>query len=46
VTAEDVWTFNRNTLDQAIKLVPGVSSTLDVNGRRNEHDVSVRGFGR
>ena len=46
VTPEDIWSFNRNTLDQAIKLVPGVSSTLDVNGRRNEHDVSVRGFGR
>jgi len=48
VTPEDIWTFNRNTLDQAIKLVPGVSSTLmgGDQGRRNEHDVSVRGFGR
>src|SRR5262245_65306985 len=46
VTPEDIWTFNRNTLDQAIKLIPGVSSTLDANGRRNEQDVSVRGFGR
>ena len=24
-----MWTFNRNTLDEAIKLVPGVTSTLD-----------------
>ena len=23
VTIEDVWTFNRNTLDEAIKLDPG-----------------------
>jgi iron complex outermembrane receptor protein len=46
VTIEDVWTFNRNTLDEAIKLVPGVSSTLDGNGRRNERGITVRGFGR
>src|SRR5262249_59436243 len=32
--------------DQAVKLIPGVSSTLDTNGRRNEHDIVVRGFGR
>jgi iron complex outermembrane receptor protein len=46
VTIEDVWTFNRNTLDEAIKLVPGVTSTLDGNGRRNERGIFVRGFGR
>jgi iron complex outermembrane receptor protein len=46
VTLEDVWTFNRNTLDEAIKLVPGVTSTLDGNGRRNERGIFVRGFGR
>ena len=46
VTPEDIYTFNRNTLDQAVKLIPGVSSTLDTNGRRNEHDIVVRGFGR
>ena len=34
VTIEDVWTFNRNTLDEAIKLVPGVTSTLD--GRKSD----------
>jgi hypothetical protein len=34
------------TLDNAIPLMPGVSSTLDTNGRRNEHDILVRGFGR
>jgi iron complex outermembrane receptor protein len=46
VTVEDVWTFNRNTLDEAIKLVPGVTSTLDGTGRRNERGIFVRGFGR
>jgi iron complex outermembrane recepter protein len=46
VTIEDVWTFNRNTLDEAIKLVPGVTSTLDGTGRRNERGIYVRGFGR
>jgi iron complex outermembrane receptor protein len=46
VTVEDVWTFNRNTLDEAIKLVPGVTSTLEGNGRRNERGIFVRGFGR
>jgi iron complex outermembrane receptor protein len=46
VTLEDVWTFNRNTLDEAIKLVPGVTSTLDGTGRRNERGIFVRGFGR
>ena len=46
VTIEDVWTFNRNTLDEAIKLVPGVTSTLDGTGRRNEREIFVRGFGR
>jgi iron complex outermembrane receptor protein len=46
VTIEDVWTFNRSTLDDAIKLVPGVTSTLDGTGRRNERGIFVRGFGR
>jgi iron complex outermembrane recepter protein len=46
VTVEDVWTFNRNTLDEAIKLIPGVTSTLDSTARRNERGIFVRGFGR
>jgi len=46
VTREEMWTFNALALDDAVKLVPGVSSTIDGNGRRNEHDISVRGFGR
>lgn len=46
ITREDTWTFQKQTLDQAVNLVPGVTSTLDANGRRNESDIFVRGFGR
>ena len=46
ITNEQMWRFNTGTLDQAVRLVPGVSATLDTNGRRNEHDILVRGFGR
>lgn len=46
VTREETWTFDRPTLDQAVNLVPGVNSVLDSNGRRNESDIFVRGFGR
>ena len=46
VDANEVWNFNVNTLDQAVKLVPGVTGTFDANGRRNEHDIFVRGYGR
>lgn len=46
VTSNEIWTFNANTLDDAVKLIPGVTATLDSNGRRNEHDILVRGYGR
>lgn len=46
VNADEVWQFNLNTLDEAVKLIPGVTSTFDANGRRNEHDIFVRGYGR
>jgi iron complex outermembrane recepter protein len=46
VTGDQVRTFNRTSLDQAVNLVPGVVSTFDANGRRNESDIFVRGFGR
>ncbi|MCC7549231.1 MAG: TonB-dependent receptor [Burkholderiales bacterium] len=46
VTREEVWTFNTSTLDEAVKLTPGVMTTMDSSGRRNEHDIFVRGFGR
>jgi iron complex outermembrane receptor protein len=46
VNQEEVWNFNVNTLEEAVKLVPGVTSNFDSNGRRNEHDILVRGYGR
>lgn len=46
VTREQTWTFEKKTLDEAVNLIPGVTATLDSNGRRNESDIFVRGFGR
>lgn len=46
VDSEELWRFDVKTLDEAVKLVPGVMATFDTNGRRNEHDIFVRGFGR
>ena len=46
VTREQMWSFEKLSLDQAINLAPGVNSQLDSNGRRNESDIFVRGFGR
>ena len=46
ISREQLRTFERNSLDQAVNLVPGVVATFDANGRRNESDIFVRGFGR
>ena len=46
LTREQIWSFDRKSLDQAVNVVPGVVSTFDANGRRNESDIFVRGFGR
>jgi iron complex outermembrane receptor protein len=46
LTSEQIWAFDRHSLDHAVNVVPGVVSTFDANGRRNETDVFVRGFGR
>lgn len=46
VSAGELWRFNANTLTDAVKLVPGVTSSFVSNGRRNEGDISVRGFDR
>ena len=46
LTSRQIWSFDRKSLDQAVNLLPGVVSTFDSNGRRNESDVFVRGFGR
>ena len=46
ISREEMWTFNALTLDDAVKLTPGVMASQDSNGRRNEYDIFVRGFGR
>ncbi len=46
VGADEIWKFDTNTLTDAVKLVPGVTSNFISNGRRNEGDISVRGFDR
>lgn len=46
VGTEELWKFNTNTLTDAIRLVPGVTGSFISNGRRNEGDISVRGFDR
>jgi iron complex outermembrane receptor protein len=46
ITHERLQTFERTSLDKAVNLVPGVVATFDANGRRNESDIFVRGFGR
>jgi iron complex outermembrane receptor protein len=45
MTAEAIETFNRNTLDDAINLMPGVAAS-NSGGSRNERLVFVRGFDR
>src|SRR5262245_25546853 len=45
VSSDQIWTYDRKSLDQAVNVVPGVISTFDANGRRNESDIFVRGFG-
>lgn len=46
IEREELWRFDTPTLVDAVKLVPGVTATQDTNGRRNEHDILIRGFGR
>ena len=46
LTSSQIWALDRKSLDQAVNVVPGVVSTFDSNGRRNESDIFVRGFGR
>ncbi|RUQ63690.1 TonB-dependent receptor [Azospirillum doebereinerae] len=45
LSAEEILTFNKPTLDQALDLVPGVVSST-TGGQRNERLVYVRGFDR
>jgi iron complex outermembrane receptor protein len=44
VTQDDIRRFNRDSLDRALDMVPGVS--VAVGGGRNERSVSIRGYDR
>jgi iron complex outermembrane recepter protein len=46
IDKQEIWRFDTNSLDQVVKLVPGVTASFDGNGRRNERDIFIRGFGR
>jgi len=45
LSSEAMYMFNRNTLDEALNLMPGVSSS-NSGGSRNERLIFVRGFDR
>jgi iron complex outermembrane receptor protein len=45
LSSEAIYIFNRNTLDEAVNLMPGVSSS-NSGGSRNERLIFVRGFDR
>jgi hypothetical protein len=45
ITNEAMWTFNKNSLDQAVGILPGVTMQ-NSGGSRNERDILVRGFDR
>ncbi|MEG6509385.1 TonB-dependent receptor [Methyloligella sp. 2.7D] len=45
ITNKTMWTYNKNTLDQALSIVPGVTMQ-NTGGSRNERDIFVRGFNR
>lgn len=45
ITNEAMWTFNKNTLDEAVSILPGVTMQKS-GGSRNERDILVRGFDR
>lgn len=45
ITSEAMYTFNKNSLDKALNILPGVSIQQSGNSR-NERDIQVRGFDR
>ena len=45
LSSEAIYTFNRNSLDEAVNLIPGVSAS-NSGGSRNERLIFVRGFDR
>lgn len=52
ITNEAMWTFNKQSLGQAVNVLPGVSwsstgaPSINSSGARNEGDIFVRGFNR
>jgi iron complex outermembrane receptor protein len=42
ITREETWTFEKQTLEQAVNPVPGVVSTQSTVGQRNETDICSR----
>jgi len=45
ITNEAMWVYNKQSLDQALDIMPGVT-THNAGGGRNESDIFVRGFDR
>ncbi|MBB4632243.1 TonB-dependent receptor plug domain-containing protein [Sphingosinicella soli] len=45
LSSEAIYSFNRNSLDEAVSLMPGVSASTS-GGSRNERLIFVRGFDR
>lgn len=45
ITNEAMWVYNKQSLDQAVNILPGVSTSNSGNSR-NERDIFVRGFDR
>lgn len=45
ITNDAMWTFSKQSLDQAVNILPGVSLQSSGNSR-NERDIYVRGFDR
>lgn len=45
ISNEAMWTFNKQSLEEAVNILPGVSMH-NTGGSRNERDIYVRGFDR
>src|SRR4029079_11818779 len=45
ITNEAMWRFNKNTLDEAVSILPGVTMQ-NSGGSRTARDIPVRGFDR
>lgn len=45
ITNEAMWTYNKQSLDKAVDILPGVTRH-NAGGSRNESDIYVRGFDR